>query len=160
MTTAEAAKVLGRDAKYLSNWARMHNLRKDGYGYVWSEADVELYRARTRKPISANVSSLACGGRKDEAEEIKAESDPEIQIRGLDEVEHIAFTCIARVCKLTTDRYKRREALERIGRRLLRRAGVVDNPAETAAVETKSATPLTIKQGRVVIDFALRVEEG
>lgn len=125
MTTGEAAKVLGRDAKYLSNRARMHKLRKDGYGYVWSEADVELFRARARKPISANAPSLACGGRADEAAEIKAapecepedNPEPESQIRGLDEVERIAFTCIARVSKMTTDRDKKRLSTVLWGRR-------------------------------------------
>ena len=195
MTNKEAAELLNRNPVYLSDWARRNGVGKNGAAYEWTQEDVERFRAQSRLTPDDKLRQRPQGQEErtevepadEEREEVPAkdaavEAQAEAVKAGggcLDEVERIAFECMAKVRKLTEDGQSRKAAFERIGRRLLSRAGFEafsatgkcgcgngcrsgceeradEYPRKIAA---KIKKPLTIGRGRFMIDFEVRFEE-
>lgn len=140
MTNKEAAELLNRNPVYLSDWARRNGVGKNGASYEWTQEDVERFRAQSRLTPDDKLRQRPQGQEErtevepddEEREEVPAkeaagEAQAEAAKAGggcLDEVERIAFECMAKVRKLTDDGQSRKAAFERIGRRLLSRAGL------------------------------------
>ena len=195
MTNKEAAELLNRNPVYLSDWARRNGVWKNGAAYEWTQEDVERFRAQSRLTPDDKLRQRPQGQEErtevepaDEerkevpAKEAAGEAQAEAAKAGggcLDEVERIAFECIAKVRKLTDDGQSRKAAFERIGRRLLIRAGLAVEAADVKCgcgngcrsgceeradeyprkIAAKIKKPLTIGRGRFMIDFEVRFEE-
>lgn len=175
------AELLNRNPVYLSDWAR-----RNGVGKEWTQEDVERFRAQERPQVEPADEEREEVSAEEPAAEAQAEAAEEwageaAKAGGgcLDEVERIAFECMAKVRKLTDDGQERKAAFERIGRRLLSRAGLEVYGAQRQCgcadgcrscceeradeyprkIAAKIKKPLTIGRGRFMIDFEVRFEE-
>lgn len=204
MTNKEAAELLNSNPVYLSYWARRNGVGKNGAAYEWTQEDVERFRAQSRltpddklrqQPQERPQERPQVEPADEEREEVSAE-EPAAEAQAeaaeewageaakagggcLDEVERIAFECMAKVRKLTDDGQERKAAFERIGRRMFRRAGLEVYGAQRQfgcadgcrscceeradeyprKIAAKIKKPLTIGRGRFMIDFEVRFEE-